>query len=505
MSASLAELNAITIKISDLNGKILREEGLSSSPANELRDQQELLAKELSRYLDIKVQFSDKGLMTVQLKNGQPVVMNQEPTELKVLPDSLNPQKIRLVVDFGDYNVALKTNELGGSIGGLVDFRSEFSEYADRTLGQHAISIADAMNVQNSKGLDANGNIGRDLFSLRDVEVYSTKDNVNKLSDISIRISAGESAKITRDTYELARVNDEQFSITKYDANGKVNEPSIIFDPSEITPDSHGYYKIEELGLDIRIESFDKIDGDDVFQFIPTEGAAKNLALNAKNGDALALSAPIGVNTDSNNLSDAKISLESIKNTDPNTSAFAFDATLYPNAPHKISFTSPTSYIVQDASGTVLAEAKNVTSYNSLLEQAGLASEAGFDVSVSSQPQVGDEFFIGTDNVDPADNFNGMELVNLQNKLLVEGEQSLSKSFAGFVAYVGNKTAELAGHAESSEIIMNDSMARRDRLSAVSLDEEAVNLLKYQQSYSAAAQVVTAARTTFETLLGIMR
>jgi flagellar hook-associated protein 1 FlgK len=52
---------------------------------------------------------------------------------------------------------------------------------------------------------------------------------------------------------------------------------------------------------------------------------------------------------------------------------------------------------------------------------------------------------------------------------------------------------------------MNDSVARRDRLSAVSLDEEAVNLLRYQQSYSASAQVVTAARTTFETLLGIMR
>jgi flagellar hook-associated protein 1 FlgK len=63
----------------------------------------------------------------------------------------------------------------------------------------------------------------------------------------------------------------------------------------------------------------------------------------------------------------------------------------------------------------------------------------------------------------------------------------------------------VAGHAESSEVIMNDSVNRRDRLSAVSLDEEAVNLMKYQQSYSASAQVVTAARTTFETLLGIMR
>lgn len=505
LAASLTELNTITKKISDLNGKILREEGLSISPANELRDQQELLAKELSQFLDIKVQFSDKGLMTVQLKNGQPVVMNQDPTELKVLPDPLDPEKIRLVVDFGDYDVALKTQDLGGSIGGLVDFRSEFGEYADRTLGQHAISIADAMNVQNAKGLDANSHFGRDLFALGDIEIYSTKDNLNKLSDISVRVSAGESSKITRDTYELTRTDDGRFAITRYDGNNRASGPSVIFDPSTLTADRNGYYKIDELGLDIRVADFDEIDDNDVFRFIPTQDAAQNLSLYAKNGNALALSAPIGVDTDSSNLSDARISLESVTNTDPNTSAFAFDATLYPNAPHKIYFTSPTSYVVHDSSGTQLAEVENVTHYSNLLEQAGLAEEAGFDVSVSSRPQVGDEFSIGTDNIGPADNFNGVALVNLQNKLLVEGEASLAKSFAGFVAYVGSKTAELAGHAESSEIIMNDSMARRDRLSAVSLDEEAVNLLKYQQSYSASAQVVTAARTTFETLLGIMR
>jgi flagellar hook-associated protein 1 FlgK len=505
LSASLIDLNTITTKISDLNGKILREEGLSISPANELRDQQELLAKELSQYLDVKVQFSDKGLMTVQLKNGQPVVMNENPTELKVKTNPLNPNEISLVVDFGDYNVGLKTEELGGSIGGLVDFRSEFSDYADRTLGQHAISIADAMNTQNAKGLDANGNFGRDLFSLGDIEIYSTRDNLNKLRDISVRVSAGESTKITKDTYELTRTDGDRFAITKFDENGRANGHPTLFDPSTLTPDNNGYYKIEELGLDVRVADFDEIDTNDVFRFTPTEAAAKNLSLYAKNGDALALSAPIGVNTNSDNLSDAKISLESITNTDPNTSAFAFDSTLYPNAPHKIYFTSPSSYVVQDSSGVELAEVKDVTHYSHLLEQAGLASEAGFDVSISSMPQVGDEFSIDTDNIGPADNFNGLALVNLQNKLLVAGEASLSKSFAGFVAYVGSKTAEIAGHAESSEIIMNDSMARRDRLSAVSLDEEAVNLLKYQQSYSANAQVITAARTTFETLLGIMR
>jgi len=52
---------------------------------------------------------------------------------------------------------------------------------------------------------------------------------------------------------------------------------------------------------------------------------------------------------------------------------------------------------------------------------------------------------------------------------------------------------------------MNQSIARRDSISGVSLDEEAVNLLKYQQAYSASAQVITAARSTFDTLLAAMR
>ncbi|MCW4629242.1 flagellar hook-associated protein FlgK [Marinomonas rhodophyticola] len=202
LSSSLTDVNAITTKISDLNSKILREEGLSSSSANELRDQQELLAKDLSKYLDINAQFNDKGLMTIQLMNGQPLVMDQNPTELKVIQNSLNPKRMDFVLSFGDYNVGLKTESLGGSVGGMVDFRSEFSEYADRTLGQHAIAIADAMNTQNAKGLDANGEFGRDLFSLGRIDIYSSKDNIQKLPNFSVRVSSGEASKITTDTYE---------------------------------------------------------------------------------------------------------------------------------------------------------------------------------------------------------------------------------------------------------------------------------------------------------------
>jgi len=505
LSSSIGDLNTITAKISDLNDKISREESLSISPANELRDQQELLAKELSQYLDIKVQFRENGMMSVQLINGQPLVMDQNPTELKVFPNQLNPKELDLVVDFGDYEVGLKREGLGGSIGGLVDFRSQFSTYADRTLGQHAISIADAINMQNAKGIDGNGEFGKNILSLGSIDVFTTRDNLDKLPGISLRVSAGGAEKITKDTYQLTRTDEDRFSITKYDLRGVANGHPIVFDPTEMTPNHNGYYTIDELGLDIRVADFSKIDDNDTFSFTPTQSAAQNLNLQAKNGDALALSAPVGVSTSSDNRSDAKISLESVSNTNPDTSAFSGDGSLYPSAPHKIYFTSPSSYVVQDSNGIELASVEGVFHYTKLLEQAGLNSEAGFDVSISSKPIVGDEFLIGSDLIGPADNFNGLELVSLQNQSLVAGEASLNKAFSGFVSYIGSKTAEIAGHAESSEIIMNDSMARRDRLSAVSLDEEAVNLLKYQQSYSASAQVITAARTTFETLLGIMR
>lgn len=505
LSASLKDVNAITSKISNLNNVILKQENLSISPSNELRDQQELLAKDLSKYLDINAQFNDKGLMTIQLANGQPLVMDQYPTELVVRPDPLQPKKIDLVVSFGDYDVGLKTEGLGGSVGGLIDYRSEFSVYADRTLGQHAIALADAMNTQNKKGIDANGESGKDLFSLGKIKVYTSADNIHKTKNISVRVTDGQSAKITKDTYELTRTDENHFSIKKFDVNGKSTEQSIVFDPNLLAKDSGGYFKIEELGIDIRLADLNEIDNDDVFRFTPTEGAAAGLSLFAKNGEALALSTPIAVNTSSDNLSDAKISLTSVTNTNPKSSAFSAEGALYPSAPHDIYFTSPSSYVVRDASGVEIASVSNVTQYTKLLEQAGLSDEAGFDVSVSSKPHRGDVFSMSTDNLGVSDNFNGLALADLQNKSLVAGEATLMKSFSGFISYVGSKTAEVKGHADASKIVMDESVARRDRLSAVSLDEEAVNLLKYQQSYSASAQVVTAARTTFETLLGIMR
>ncbi|TYL47143.1 flagellar hook-associated protein FlgK [Marinomonas sp. IMCC 4694] len=505
ISSSLTEVNAIADKISDLNAKISREEGASFASANELRDQQEQLAKDLSEFLSIKTQFNDKGLMNIHLSNGQPLVMDNAPTEVFVRPNELNPKQVELAVNFGDHNVGLKMEGLGGSVGGLVDYRSEFSSYADRTLGQSAIAISDAMNAQNAKGLDANGHFGKDIFSLANIEVYTASDSARKSSAVEVRVSQGEAAKITKDTYELVKVDDQMFSINRYDLNNRPVGQPVLLDPSATALTSDGYYKLDALGLDIKLSDLNAIENGDVFRFVPTQGAASKLGLFAKNGDDIALSSPIGVVTHSSNLSNAKISVSEITSTRPDASAFSADGSLYPSSPHSIYFTSPNSYVVRDSSGSDVAAVDNVLQYNNLLEQAGLSIKAGFDVSISSTPRAGDEFSMSPDEVGVADNLNGLALMNLQNQSLVEGKASLTKAFAGFIAHVGVEAAEAKGHAASSEVVLNDSTNRRDRLSAVNLDEEAVNLMKYQQSYSASAQVITAARTTFETLLGIMR
>ena len=505
LETSLSELNNLTTQVAHMNDQIQQEEAGSNSPASELRDQQEELAKQISNFVNVNVQYADNGVMAVHLANGQPLVMDKTATTLKTLPDPHNPTQKKLFIDFGKYDVGVKDENLGGTIGGLVDYQSAFAKKSDRVLGQNAISVADAMNTQNALGLDAGGHFGKDLFHLSDIKVHADPKNIGKAANIDVRVTAGQSADISLGDYELSKTDDNQFMVKVFDLNGNLTSDSKILDPSAVQPDKNGYYQLNGLGVSVRLGDIADYKLHDVYRFSPTDNAAAGLTVAAKNGDDIALSGPLGVKTNPSNLSDARLNVTSITNTDPSNSAFSEDGELYPIAPHSIYFTSDDSYDVRDGQGNILASVRNADDFKDLLSKAGLAKEAGFDVSVSSSPKAGDEFSMSMGDLGPADNFNGLQLADLQNRSLVGGKTTLAESFSDLVTSVGSKTSALATNKQSSEVVMNQSVARRDEVSGVSLDEEAVNLLKYQQSYSAAAQVITAARTTFDTLLAAVR
>ena len=70
---------------------------------------------------------------------------------------------------------------------------------------------------------------------------------------------------------------------------------------------------------------------------------------------------------------------------------------------------------------------------------------------------------------------------------------------------LGTKTAQSQINRDAAQSLLFQSQANRDSLSGVNLDEEAANLIKFEQSYNASAQVISIARQIFDTLLDSLR
>ena len=103
------------------------------------------------------------------------------------------------------------------------------------------------------------------------------------------------------------------------------------------------------------------------------------------------------------------------------------------------------------------------------------------------------------------DNTTARDLAALRHTRVFGGSATLHDTW-GQLVYRAGRDSQSARHEQGSrEEIVNQVDALRDQVSGVSLDEEAVNLLKYQKAYEANARFFRAIDTTLDTLLGILR
>ncbi|WP_373183813.1 flagellar hook-associated protein FlgK [Halomonas campaniensis] len=101
------------------------------------------------------------------------------------------------------------------------------------------------------------------------------------------------------------------------------------------------------------------------------------------------------------------------------------------------------------------------------------------------------------------DNRNALALQGLQDQMLVADRASLSQAYAGLVSDVGNRTNIVQVNLEARQGLTDQLKAVQQSESGVNLDEEAANLLRYQQFYAANARVIDTASTIFDTILGL--
>jgi flagellar hook-associated protein 1 FlgK len=112
----------------------------------------------------------------------------------------------------------------------------------------------------------------------------------------------------------------------------------------------------------------------------------------------------------------------------------------------------------------------------------------------------------GPGSLIPGDNTVALSLANLDKQsVLLGGKVTLNGAYSQLVAKVGTLTHAAKINSSAQEVLFNQAKQARENLAGVNLDEEAANLIKFQQSYQAAAQAIAIASSLFDTLIGAVR
>lgn len=166
--------------------------------------------------------------------------------------------------------------------------------------------------------------------------------------------------------------------------------------------------------------------------------------------------------------------------------------------PVTITFTSATTF---DVTGTGTGDPIGLT-----YTPGGSVSYNGWSASISGTPAAGDTFSVKPNAGGVGDNRNALLLGALQtSKVMNGGTTTYQGAFSQLVSQIGNKTREMEVTGNAAGQLLSAATLSLQSESGVNLDEEATNLLRYQQAYQAAGKVMQIASEMFDVLLSIGR
>lgn len=549
--------NGLIQTIVNLNETISVSLGSSSSAnPNILMNERDLAVLQLSEIIAIETRESSTGTggINVNLSSGEALVMDTG--RFNVLSMGSDPdntfQRLELNTQFDSNSAKINTaiyvaeDNLGGSLGGLFSFRNDVLSPTMRELGQVTVAIADSINQQNQLGMDLDQQLGGDIFAIPTFNGLNYLSNNDLTSRATGRVIAGQSHELTDSDYRITITSDPtttapsvfDIQVEALNADGQQtldqnNEPIVA---TYTVSGQSGVFNEILGGVELEFASGSNYAQGDQFLFQPTRKAAAEVSMATTRPEDLAFASPMRVEIDINNLGDATVKSSGTTNTNSadNTflSAFNTDGTLdgAGNSPHptlgaptQIVFTTSDSYQVRDSSNNVITTVTGVTQYDNLLAQAAdtadwpsefssLNDYPGYDFSLQGEVRSNDRFTLTFNTDGVSDNTNAVAMADLQKAGNIKISNNDTGSLATFHEAYSNlvgKVGEASGRAEISlqaaSVMKNQAQDWFDSVSGVSLDEEAANLIRFQQSYAAAARIITTARELFDTILAAAR
>ncbi|HTD05386.1 flagellar hook-associated protein FlgK [Undibacterium sp.] len=500
ITSTITTINGYAQGLAQLNDSIQKaESGTSGGPPNDLLDQRDQLITQLSTLTKVNV-VQQGSAYNVTIGTGQPLVLGSSAYTLQATTSPTDPQRVEIAYATPNGgSVLLGENSLqGGSLGGLLAFRANTLDAAQNQLGRVAIGLASQFNDQNKLGLDLNGAPGGNIFNVAAPSVAIDSNNTGSGQ------LAATFAPNTGPNTGVAALTGSDYSVRYDGTNYKITRLSDGVSQSTNTP-------VTTLPLTMDGVVFNLSSGTpnagDSFLVRPTANGASSFSVTATDPAKIAAAAPISTSIPSTNTGTGKIS-EGVVN-----SSFV-QGSVVAGSPLQFSYNAATNKLVPNATLTALGQPVTVTingtattyaaGVNVPYSSGATYSFGGMSVNLSGTPNDTDVFNVALNTNTVGDLRNSNLLGGLQaQKGLLGGTASYTDAYSQMVAQIGNKTAELQVTGAAQTTLLTQAQQSQQSQSGVNLDEEATNLLRYQQTYQAAGKVMQIASQMFQTLLSI--
>jgi flagellar hook-associated protein 1 len=476
LSSAVSQINSYTSQIADLN-KQIKIASSGGQPPNQLMDQRDQAVANLSSLIGVQV-VPEGNNYNLYIGNGQPLVVGNSAYGLQTTPSPSDPSELTLAFQSRDGSTQTAKNMQylddsalqGGSVGGLISFRNQTLDPAQAKLGAIATSFAAQLNNQNALGVDLNGQAGGQLFSAGSPSVYADARNSG---DGMVSVSITDPTQPPTSDYKITYTGSD-FAIT--DSSGK----SL----GNVTPP--GSFQ----GMDLTATG--TLQKGDSFTIQPTRASLDNFALSTTNPAAIAAGSPAVSSAATSNTGTGAISAATV------SKGYGIDST---GVSLKYSasaggFTSNTDVTVGGNTYT----AGQTIPYDGSKTLTVTAN--GVSATLSGKPADSDVFNIAKNTGGTSDGTNALAMSALVSaKTMNNGTDTLTTSYASYVSGIGNTTNQLKSASTSQTALLNQATAAQQSVQGVNLNEEAANLMQYQQLYQANSKVIQMASTLFQSIL----
>jgi len=500
VTSSVNVVNSYAQQIAKLNDVISLSQGATGKSPNDLLDQRDQLILDLNREIKATVVKQGDGAYNVFIGNGQPLVVGANPSRLTTTASATNPEKIEVAYQTNAGPVVVSASSLaGGKLGGVLEFRSQSLEPAQNALGRIAIGMAMSFNAQHQQGVDLNGNPGGAFFTLAGPVVRASTNN-DATDPAVISASISDANALTTSDYRL-QFDGTDYTLTRLSDNTLVD-----------TFDNTDFPRTVE-GVTLNLASGTAVVGDS-FLIRPTVNGASGIAVAITDPRLIAAAGalpvvPVGTSASGTNAGDVVIGAATVDGSYTTPLAAPVTFTYQVDAVNGDGFILSTPVTVTDTGApptTTSYAAGDIVPYvdGATISFGGISFVLSSPMSIA--PADGDSFTVAANPSGVGDNRNALLLAGLQTaNTLGDGSTTYQGAYSQLVSEIGNKSRELQVTSTAAGMLLSEATVSLQNESGVNLDEEATNLLRYQQAYQAAGKVMQIASQMFDVLLSLGR